>query len=45
MTKTVRNYVWGSNSGQNRVKYKYCPKLGAATLISDTEVLFKKRAQ
>jgi hypothetical protein len=33
---------WGSKSGQNRVKFRYCPKLGAATLISDTEVFLKK---
>jgi hypothetical protein len=26
-------------------KNSYCPKLGAATLISDTEVFLKKRAQ
>jgi hypothetical protein len=41
--KSVRNWRKGSNSGQNRVKYRYCPKLGAATLISVTEVFFKKK--
>jgi hypothetical protein len=36
--KSVQNWRKGSDSGQNRVKYWYCPKLGAATVISDTEI-------
>ncbi len=45
MTQNCPKLGVGSNSGQNRVEYRYCPKLGAAALISDTEVFFKKRAQ